>query len=175
MSIPNSSEAVATTAGSSPALRASSVMSPAILGSGCRGGRTSWGFSRRQHALGVRGPPSSLSAISFQVGRQPFGDATVVGEDDRRAMRLDQIVNAGLDGGPHRALLGQDRAAGEADFEVEVLATARIDDRSTGRGSNRLEPSAERPLSSDHRGSAPLPSSGRAGWPTARHGQSRRD
>ena len=62
--------------------------------------------------------------------RQPLGEAAAVDEDDRRAVRLDELEHRGIDRGPDRAGLGRFAHVVERndDLEVELLARARVDE-----------------------------------------------
>ena len=91
MSMPSSSDEVATSPRMSPALRRSSTS--------IRCGRASDPWCDRTSVS----PASSLSALG-----QPLGDAPAVDEDQRRAMRRDELEQPRVDGRPdrrpHRAL-----------------------------------------------------------------------
>ena len=117
MSIPSSSDAVATTALSSPCLSASSVarrssrlMLPwwARKGSG-RPGRVGLGDLRRRLALTapVAAPRRVASLRSFGELVEPrgqlFDGPPVVGEDDRRAVVAHERQQLAFDLGPDRA------------------------------------------------------------------------
>ncbi len=132
MSIPSSSEAVATTLGNSPRFRASSVSR-----------RSSWlrlpwcdsgdDPSRRIRVVQGRFRLGQL----VEVAGEPLDDPAVVGEDDRRAVLRDQVEQPALDRRPDRPFEAGRRPAERGDHaEVEILAPAGVDDRHRPR----LEP-----------------------------------
>ena len=111
----------------------------------------------RRRALGLAAPVGPLVAELVEAGGQALGQAPGVDEDQRRAVRLDQLQQPGVDGRPDRppgraGLGGVDRrGAGPAarpvveggdrlaevghvvdrddDLDVELLAHAGVDDR----------------------------------------------
>ena len=128
MSMPSSSELVATRQGSSPALSCSSTTS--------RSSRASEPWCAR--AIGSVGQ-------LVQTQREPLGGAAVVDEDDRRAVLAHEREQLGVDRRPDRlarrllagervevgvALLRLDhRLHRHVDLQVERLARAGVDDR----------------------------------------------
>ncbi len=126
MSIPSSSEAVATTAESSPAFKASSVDAPLVEVEA-----SVVGLHQRE---GVTGDVAGRLGQLVQVRRQPLGDPAVVGEDDRRPVRADQVEQPTLDRRPDRP--GRQRhgaVEGGRDLEIDLLAASGIDDRDRPR------------------------------------------
>ncbi len=159
MSMPNSSEEVATTAGSRPAFSSSSTM--------VRCSRETEPWWARATVIGTP-PPCPDWAISWAGGSsgrliaarplvgefveargEPFGQPAGVREDDRRAVALDQIEHPLFDVRPDRGPpLGTGRRAGQVTgglaegghvldrhdhFEIERLGRGRRDD-GDGRG-----------------------------------------
>ena len=86
MSMPSSSEEVATRPRSVPALRRSSICDAAAPGRPSRGGRG----------------PASSPASSLSAAGQALGQAAAVDEDHRRAVGPDQLEQPRVDGGPDR-------------------------------------------------------------------------
>ena len=94
MSMPSSSEEVATSAGSRPALSASSISSALLA---------------RDRA--VVGAGDLLAGQLVERGRQPLGQAAAVDEDDRRAVRAHELEQPRVDRRPDRAPLQRRRPA----------------------------------------------------------------
>ena len=117
MSMPSSSELVATRQGSSPDLSSSSTTSRSSRASEPWWARAICGSPRR--------------ASSLRRTRQPLGAAAVVDEDDRRAVLAHQLEQLGVDRGP-------DRAAGDG--------CARRGRRRPGRRRRRRCPCRRRPV-----------------------------
>ena len=136
MSMPSSSEEVATRHGSSPALSSSSTT--------IRSSRASEPWCARAISRGRRlGSAGEL----VEAQRQALGAAAVVDEDDRRAVLADQAQELGVDRRPDRAarrLAARERSSGSVrtapwlgldhrldrhvDLQVERLAHAGVDD-----------------------------------------------
>ena len=110
MSMPSSSDEVATRHGSSPALSISSTTMSLL--------------ARQRAVVGAR--DLALGQL-VQPQRQPLGPAPVVDEQDRRAVRVDQLEQLGVDGRPDRAA-GRLGAAGER-IEVGRRRGVRLDHR----------------------------------------------
>ena len=115
MSMPSSSDEVATTAGSRPALRSSSTRarcsrdtepwwaratttSPA----GCPESRLAHQLGRRATGGRWRRLAGALGGQLVEPGGEPLGQAAGVGEHDRRAVCLDQVEHPLLDVRPDR-------------------------------------------------------------------------
>ena len=137
MSMPSSSEDVATRHGSSPAFSSSSTT--------VRSSRASEPWWAR--AISAARPRVGVGQL-VEAQREPLGAAAVVDEDDRRAVLADELEQLGVDRRPDRA--ARRLAAGErvervgspalcvgldhrldrhVDLEVERLAHAGVDDR----------------------------------------------
>jgi hypothetical protein len=84
-------------------------------------------FARKRAVVGAR--DFTLREL-VQPQREPLGEAPVVDEDDRRAVRLDELQQLGVDRGPDRIPLpGLAHVLdGHDDLQVELLARARVDE-----------------------------------------------
>ncbi len=115
---------------------------------------------RRNGAFGgFVGGVMLLQPQLVQAGRQTFGHAAGIDEDDRGLMRLDQLQQLRVHGRPDRHPLGRPQPGiltalddlpqarhvvdGDDDLDVEVLAHARIHHRDGAWLSRRLEPAEE--------------------------------
>ena len=125
MSMPSSSEEVATRHGSSPALSCSSTT--------IRSSRASEPWCAR--AIGAGGSivaTPSCSASSFEPQGEPLGAAPVVDEHDRRAVLAHEPQQLGVDGRPDR-LAGRLPAGERVELHVGLV---RLDHATPpGRGS----------------------------------------
>ena len=122
MSMPSSSEAVATTARSSPCLEPRFGFEPQRSRRGCR------------DAAARRFRPSRLR----QRMRDALGQPARVDEDERRSMRQDMARDAVVDLRPHLAgRHGAQFVVRNFDREVHFAAVADIDDRGIRARSNR--------------------------------------
>ena len=162
MSIPSSSELVATRQRSSPRLQL-------LLDLGAR-------LARERAVVGAR---DLLLGEVVQPQREPLGEAAVVDEHDRRRVLLDQLEHARIDARPDRAPAGRVAALGDGVDRRRAglgLRIAQVGDRHdhleverlVGRRPRRSSPAAACPRAAPCRpGTARSPRSG-AGWPTGR-------
>ena len=112
--------------------------------------------------------PGALGGDLVQPGREPLGEAAGVGEDDGRAVLLDQVGHVVLDVGPDRGGLAAvalglvgvvvRRGRGHVldrdhDLEVPLLGRGRRDDLDRRRTAEEARDLLERP----HRGGEPDP------------------
>ncbi len=80
-----------------------------------------------------------------EMGGQPFHDPPVVGEDDRRTMRTDELTEPALDGRPGCAGGHWPRPLkGHENLQVERFAVASVDDRHRPRFEPHLRAGAGR-------------------------------
>ena len=164
MSIPSSSEAVATTLGNSPRFRASSVSR-----------RSSWlrlpwcdratisdpaKSGRRPPATFRLRPARSAALVSFSTTRRLLAKM-IVERCSRDQIEQPRSITGQIDPSGR----GVDPPNGAITAKVELLATAGVDDRHRP-GLEPRRPSPGRP-SANRPGSGRLPRAG-AGWPKAR-------
>src|SRR2546430_17226670 len=100
-------------------------------------------------------PRDFLLGELVQAQREPFGQTAVVDEDDRRAVRADELHERRIDRGPDRARLVAllPRVAGlphvldrHHDLEVELLRDARVDELDRASTRDELADLLERAL-----------------------------
>ena len=137
---------MATSAGSRPALRSSSIGEPLLAGDAA-----------------VMGPHEVLAGELVEPLREPFAQAPAVGEDDRAAVAPDELEDPRVDRRPDAVatLRRRRRPAGlvverqdladrrhvvdrDDHLEIERLARAGVDDRDLAAGTDAAEEAGDR-------------------------------
>ena len=137
MSMPSSSDDVATRHGIRPAFRSSSI-SHALLA--------------RERAV-MRTRDLFLGQL-VQAQREPLGEPPVVDEDDRRAVLAHELEERGIDRRPDRVDAGLGTGGRELahvldrhdDLQVELLRDTRVDELDRSRTGDEAPDLLERPL-----------------------------
>ena len=139
MSMPSSSDDVATRHGISPLFSSSSTSSR------CSRASDPWwarAISLRGRRLGF------LVRQLVQAQREPLGEPPVVDEDDRRAVLLDELEDLGVDRRPDRVRLAglAHVLEGNDDSQVELLRAASVDELDGPPARNEAPDLLHRPL-----------------------------